>query len=165
MTIPANVKDQLQKLRVARLAQGLSQELLASKLEISQSTVAQWESGRVCPKPQQQVRIVAWLKEVSAVLGPEIAKQIEAKEHCMQLKNLLNLLEFHLRYFKNEHPEVRETYRREFDVYDMGYLTSLIEMLFDEGKFQRWKIFTTHRFRGFRRKERAPKRKDRSESS
>lgn len=166
MTIPTDVKEQLQKLGTARVAQRLSQELLASILGISQSTVAHWEAGRVCPKPQQQERIVAWLKEVEEKGPiPSLGKWGEARERCNQLKNVLNILEFHLRYFQNETPEAREAYSRELDVYDVGYLTSLMEMLFDEGKFQRWKVFTTHRFGGFRRKERGRKGKDKGESS
>lgn len=161
-----SIKNHLENLRTVRLSQGLSQSELASRLGVSQSAISCWEHGRkVPPKPEHQERIRAWLNEVSAGLLPEIAKQIEAREHCEQLKNLLNILEFHLRYFQNETPEVRKAYRRVLDVYDVGYLTSLMEMLFDEGKFQRWKVFTTHRFRGFRRKERAPKGEDKGESS
>jgi len=166
MAIPSDVKEQLQKLRTARVAQGLSQELLASIFGISQSTVSTWEACRVCPKPQQQHRIIAWLKEVEGKgLTPSLGEWVEASERCNQLKHLLNLLEFHLRYFQNETPEAREAYRREINVYDVGYLTSLMEMLFDEAKFQRWKVFTTHRFSEFRGRERGRKGKDKGESS
>lgn len=81
---------------------------------------------------------------------PDLEKGRGAVERSEQLKNLLILLELHLQYFRDGLPEAREIYRREVDVYDVGYLTSLLEMLYDEDKFRRWKIFTTHRFGGFK---------------
>lgn len=153
-----------EKLKAARLKQGLSQEQVARILGIARPTVTRWEDGTIAnPKPQHQQRISWWLQAVEVKpRGVDTLK--EAQEHCGHLKHLLNLLEFHLRYFQNETPEAREAYRRELDVYDVGYLTSLLEMLFDEGRFQRWKVFTTHRFGGLRRKERARKGKDKGES-
>lgn len=161
--IPINIREQLQKLKAARLNEGLSQSQLATILGVGRSTLTYWEEERKCPKPEQQQRISIWLKQIEVKL-PQIDALKEATERCEQLKRLLNLLEFHLRYFQNELPEAREAYRRELNVYDVGYLTSLMEMLLDEGKFQRWKVFTTHRFGGFRRKEHARKEKDKGKS-
>lgn len=155
--------EQLERLKATRLSQGLSQEALAAILKVGQTTLSCWERGTVSPKPEHQDRIDFWLRAVETKThGVDTLK--EAQDHCQQLKHLLNLLEFHLRYFQNDSPEARDAYRRELDVYDVGYLTSLMEMLFDEGKFQRWKVFTTHRFEGFRRKERGRKGKDKGES-
>lgn len=156
------IQKQLQKLRAARLSQGLSQSELASLLGICQGTLSLWEHGKCPPTPEHQERICAWLQQVEEPTKVDALR--EALEHCEQLKHLLNLLEFHLRYFQNGLPEAREAYRRELNVYDVGYLTSLVEMLLDEGKFQRWKVFTTHRFGGFRRKEHARKGKDKGKS-
>lgn len=162
--IPINVQEQLAKLKGAREALGLTQRLLAAILGVGQHTVSDWETGLKCPNPEHEKSISAWLQEVAAKEPlPHLEKRKEATEQCEQLKHLLNLLEFHLRYFQNGLPEAREVYRREFDVYDVGYLTSLLEMLFDEGKFQRWKVFSTHRFGGFRRKQHGGKGKDKGE--
>lgn len=153
----------VQKLKAARLSERLSQVELALILGIPRATLSHWEIGRRFPTVEHQQRISSWLEQVE--LKPvQIDALREALEHCEQLKHLLNLLEFHLRYFQNELPEARETYRRELNVYDVGYLTSLLEMLFDEGKFQRWKVFTTHHFGGFRRKAHARKEKDKGKS-
>ncbi|MCL0041418.1 helix-turn-helix domain-containing protein [Dehalococcoidia bacterium] len=157
--IPPQIREQLQQLKAKRLSEGLSQSQLGNILGAGRTTVQGWENIRKCPKPDHMQRILVWLQQVEGK-----ARQREASEHCEQLKRLLNLLEFHLRYFQNELPEARETYRQELNVYDVGYLTSLLEMLFDEGKFQRWKAFTTHQFGGFRRKEHGRKGKDKGES-
>ncbi len=155
--------EQLEKLRAARMSQGLSQSELAATLGVNQCTISTWEQGEATPKLKYQQRISTWLQEVAGKPA-EIDTLKDSLERTDQLKHLLNLLEFHLRYFRNETPEAREAYRSELNVYDVGYITSLLEMLFDEGKFQRWKVFTTHRFGGFRRKEHVRKGKDKGES-
>jgi len=162
--IPMDICQQMQKLKQTREALGLSHRLLAGILGVGHSTISYWETGRKCPNDKHQKLISAWLQEVERKEAlPDLGRRREATERCDQLKHLLNLLEFHLRYFQDGLPETREVYRQELDVYDVGYLTSLLEMLFDEGKFQRWKVFTTHRFGGFRGKQHGRKGKDKGE--
>ncbi len=162
-TISPDIRQKLQKIKPARVSLGLTQDMLGRILGATQSTIALWETERSLPKPEHLERIDLWLR--AEELKPHaVDTQKEIREHCQQLKHLLNLLEFHLRYFQNEKLEAREAYRQELDVYDVGYLTSLLEMLFDETKFQHWKVFTTHQFEGFRRRKHGRKGEDKSES-
>jgi prephenate dehydratase len=57
-----------QHLRAARLAVGLSQQALADRLGVSQSTVALWETGKTAPRRAILPRLAALLK-----LGPSAA--------------------------------------------------------------------------------------------
>lgn len=54
-----------QHLRAARIAVGLSQQALADRLGVSQSTVALWETGKTAPRRAIMPRVAALLK-----LGP-----------------------------------------------------------------------------------------------
>lgn len=160
-SIPAEIQEDLQKVKVLRQRRGLTTRKLGTILGTACSSISNWESGATCPTPENLARIRMWLQQAELSEAPRrLEIHREAKERSEQLKHLLNMLEFHLRYFQDGLAEARDTYRRELDVYDVGYLTSMLEMLFDEDKFQRWKVFTTHRFGGFRRKRDGGKGKD-----
>lgn len=47
----------MNKLKEVREQNGISQETLASKLNVSQKTVSSWEVGRTSPKPSQMQHI------------------------------------------------------------------------------------------------------------
>lgn len=76
----------------------------------------------------------------------------EAKRRTERLKSVLNILAEELAWFRDNSKEARETFRREMDPFDTGYLSSFLTMLHDEGKFQRWLEMTTHQFNHFKKK-------------
>ena len=67
-------------------------------------------------------------------------------------KHLLILLEDELRVFRDGTKPARDVFREELDPDDVGYISSLLNMLGDEAKFARWVRLTTNRFNFFRRK-------------
>lgn len=80
---------------------------------------------------------------------PRIA---EARTRTDRLRALLILLHEELAWFRDGPEEVRSVLRFDLDSFDMGYLSSLLAMLPDEGKFRRWLTVTTNRFASFQRK-------------
>ena len=85
--------------------------------------------------------------------GKGIPPSQEALAQVEQLKATLNLLAKQLSFFRDGPREVRAVYRREMKLHNVGYLSSLLGMLADECKFQRWKLFTSIIFRPFRAKK------------
>ncbi|MBI3952931.1 MAG: hypothetical protein HY330_00280 [Chloroflexi bacterium] len=162
----------LEELRRYAAEHQLSRRELAARLGVPYSTVKGWLGPR--PKARlltaSEQRIQALLGGAvplleAAPLGEERAPaarataanarlQAEAKRRAAKLKLLLVLLEDELRWFRDGHPDGRAAYRATLDPYDIGYLSSLLSMLTDEEKFQRWRVLTTHRFRSFRKRAR-----------
>ena len=76
----------------------------------------------------------------------------EATRRSERLKALLTILAEELAWFRDGPREVREVYRSELDQFDVGYVSSLLTMLFAEDKFRRWLEVTTNRFNYFKSK-------------
>lgn len=76
----------------------------------------------------------------------------EARMRAERLKALLRLLYEELAWFRDGPEAVRSVLRSDLDPFDLGYLSSLLAMLPDEGKFLRWLTVTTNRFGSFQRK-------------
>lgn len=76
----------------------------------------------------------------------------EARTRTERLRALLILLHEELAWFRDGPEEVRSIMRSDLDSFDLGYLSSLLAMLPDEGKFKRWLTVTTNRFGSFQRK-------------
>jgi len=75
----------------------------------------------------------------------------EAQRKTEKLKHLLLFLEEELRWFRDSPKEARDIFRKELDLSDIGYISSLLTMLGDEDKFKRWLTLTSNRFNFFRR--------------
>jgi transcriptional regulator with XRE-family HTH domain len=78
----------------------------------------------------------------------------EAQQRIVKVKYFLLLLEYELRWFRDGSKEGREIFQKTLDPSDIGYISSLLTMLGDEGKFRRWITLTTNRFNFFKKKER-----------
>ncbi len=147
---------------------------LARQLAIPRSTVAQWfrkEKTRTLPSRQHLEKVSSYLDglegspDEAPVAGEDAAAntklrrhrpdpfrqahQPAAQERAEKIKLLLILLESELRWFKDGSPEVRDTFRKRLDQYDVGYIASLLTMMGNEASFQRWLALTTNRFRFF----------------
>ncbi len=159
----------LEQLRSYAAEHQLSRQELAARLEVPYNTVKHWLGPRPGAKLNRasEQRLQALLggtlplmkaaprgEQVLAAKGAQVDARLgaEAKRRAQKLKLLLLLLEDELRWFRDGRPESRAAYRADLDAYDIGYVSSLLSMLTDEEKFQRWKALTTHRFRSFRRR-------------
>lgn len=132
---------------------GISRKELANRLGIPYSTIKKWfQHGKGARKPSEanltKIRTFLESKEM-----PEVYRQIEEARHRTEkIKYLLLLLEDELRWFRDGTTDAREILRRELDASDIGYISSLLTMLTEEDKFDRWLTLTTTRFQSFRRK-------------
>ncbi len=97
--------------------------------------------------------VVQRLADELRIPTPKSAPRIsEARTRTKRLKALLILLHEELAWFRDGSEEVRSVLRSDLDPFDLGYLSSLLAMLPDEGKFRRWLTVTTNRFASFQRK-------------
>lgn len=80
---------------------------------------------------------------------PAAALVNEARRQVRDVRILLVLLSDHLSWFRDVPAEIRDVYRAELDQFDVGYVASLMTMLFAEDKFERWREATTNRFGRF----------------
>jgi transcriptional regulator with XRE-family HTH domain len=133
--------------------QGLSRRELAGKLDIPYNTVKKWLAvgkSRRNPSKEHADRIKVLLESEEK---PELYRQIEeARRRTEKIKYLLLLLEDELRWFRDGNPDAREMFRKELDTSDIGYISSLLTMLSEEDKFQRWLALTTTQFQSFKRR-------------
>jgi len=134
-------------------ARGLSRRELADKLDIPYSTVKKWFTkgkSKRNPSKEHLNGIKVFLENEER---PEVYRQLEETKHrAEKIKYLLLLLEDELRWFRDGNTDAREVFRKELDASDIGYISSLLTMLSDEDKFNRWLTLTTMRFQSFRRK-------------
>jgi transcriptional regulator with XRE-family HTH domain len=76
----------------------------------------------------------------------------ETRRKTEKIKYLLILLEEELRWFRDGSDRSRKILRDELDLNDVGYVSSLLTMLGDEGRFKRWLALTTNRFNFFKKR-------------
>ena len=76
-----------------------------------------------------------------------------AQRSARKVRHLLLLLEDELRAFRDGSGAARDVFRNELDAGDVGYISSLLNMLGDENKFARWLKLTTNQFNYFKRKK------------
>lgn len=127
----------------------LSRTKLSEKLGIPYGTLKKWffkSKNARRPSADSIEKIKVLLKDI------EKPETIEATRRAEKIKYLLLLLEDELRWFRDSSPDAREIYRMELDSYDIGYISSLLTMLTEEGKFKRWLALTTAQFHSFKRR-------------
>lgn len=146
----------------------LTRAELAQKLGIPVTTVKHWfglSEHRTDPSPAIQERIKTLVDQSSSrvVQAPTNGEaeqkrralrigESEALHRARKIRMLLILLEDELRWFQpDERRSDREVFREQLNAFDIGYISSLLSMLTEEEKYQRWKAFTSYRFKEFRR--------------
>ena len=83
---------------------------------------------------------------------PEVYAQIEeARNRTSKVRHLLILLEDELGWFRDGDAGARDEFRKGLDASDIGYISSLLTMITDEDKFQRWLALSNARFNYFRK--------------
>ena len=134
---------------------GLSNRKLAEEIGVPYDTLNKWWffTQRKDARKPSELHIERVSEFLESKERPEIYSQIEeAKRRTEKIKYLLLLLEDELRWFRDNNPRAREEFRKQLDASDIGYISSLLTMLTEEGRFKRWLALTTARFQSFKRR-------------
>jgi transcriptional regulator with XRE-family HTH domain len=130
---------------------GISRRELANRVETPYSTVKHWfQQGRSARKPSEAnlTKIKAFL-ESKEIIGA-YQQVTESRRRVEKVKYLLLLLEDELRWFRDNSRDAREIFRKELNASDVGYISSLLTMIREEDKFERWLALTTIQFQSFK---------------
>ena len=132
---------------------GILRRDLADRLGIPHNTLRGWfkeGKSRSNPSTANLTRIRSFLATRES---PEIYLESgNAKRRAEKIKYILLLLEDELRWFRDATSDAREVFRNDLNPNDIGYISSLLTMLTDEDRFQRWLKFTTTHFQSFRKR-------------
>ena len=170
--------DEINELAVRR---GLSRIDLAHLSGVPYSTLREWfleEPRRRTPSRASVSKLKAFLRSqqdgdsvpdqkptgtiidkpaLKAGIGDLPQKTVDIQDiirKAEKVKRILLLLEDELRWFRDGDEFCRKIFRDNVDPDDAGYLSSLLIMLGDEGKFERWSALTTNRFNYFKKRKR-----------
>jgi hypothetical protein len=148
-------KQLLGQLNAYAREHNLSNRQLAEEVGAPYETLRKWwvfSRGKEAHKPSD-VHLSAIKEFLEAKSKPEVYVQIkEARHRIEKIKYLLLLLEDELRWFRDNESGARDEFRKELDASDIGYISSLLTMLTEEDKFNRWLALTTTRFQSFKKK-------------
>jgi hypothetical protein len=134
--------------------ENLTARSLADRLNIPYNTTQKWSifcQGTSARNPSE-----AHLGKIKEFLPlkheTETNDQIkEAKHRVQKITYLLLLLEDQLDWFRNSDEKIRDEFRKALNVSDIGYISSLLTMLTEENKFQRWLTLSSNRFQYLRK--------------
>jgi hypothetical protein len=133
----------------------LSNRQLAEEVGAPYDTLRKWwvfSRGKGARRPAD-AHLNAVKEFLEAKSAPEVFAQIkEARRRIEKIKYLLLLLEDELSWFRNNERRARDEFRKELDASDIGYISSLLTMLTEEDKFNRWLALTTTRFQSFKKR-------------
>lgn len=149
------IKQCLEEIENFRLKQGISKREIAEMVGVPYNTFEKWyEGGKSRREPS--LRYVRKIKKFLQLLkeNKTISRSLfhEAKRRTDKIKCLLLFLEEELAWFRDGEKESRDVLRENLDFDDVGYISSLLTMIGDEEKFQRWRALTTNRFGYFRKR-------------
>lgn len=154
-TLEQRAQQVLSRLSAYAKEHDLYNRKLAEEIGIPYSTLCKWRfftQGKDAHKPSE-LHIERVSEFLESKERPEIYSQIEEARHRTEkIRYLLLLLEDELRWFRDYSPRAREEFRKELDASDIGYIASLLTMLTEEDRFQRWLALTTTRFQCFKRR-------------
>ncbi len=132
----------------------LSTRSLTEKLGIPYDTTRKWWGfcqGASARKPSE-IHLSRIKEFLTAEEKPEVYAQIEeARNRASKVRHLLILLEDELGWFRDGDAGARDEFRKGLDASDIGYISSLLTMITDEDKFQRWLALSNARFNYFRK--------------
>jgi len=143
----------LSELRNYAEVHNIANRQLASKLNIPYDTLRKWhfftlKKDRCNPSESHMNTIREFLESIHK--PDDRGKIEEAKRRTEKIKYILLLLEDELRWFRDNSATARVVFRQKLNESDIGYISSLMSMLTDEEKFERWLALTTIRFGFFR---------------
>jgi transcriptional regulator with XRE-family HTH domain len=148
-----NVESLLSRLDARAKELGISRKELGNKLGIPHNTFRGWfyrGQSRKRPSKDNLDKVRAFLDTPD---GTEVSRLFEdGIRRAEKVKYLLLLLEDELQWFRDGNRYARNVFRKNLDANDIGYISSLLTMLTDEDRFNRWLALTTTEFRHFRRR-------------
>ncbi len=154
-TLEERARQMLSRLSTYAKENNLSNRKLAEEIGVPYNTLTKWwffRQDKSARKPSE-LHIERVREFLESKKAPEIYQHIqEARRRTEKIKFLLLLLEDELRWFRDNNPRARGEFRKELDASDIGYISSLLTMLTEEDKFQRWLALTTLRFQSFKRR-------------
>lgn len=121
---------------------------LADEIGWDDSLLDHFQSKKV--PPHLVVRRIAETAGLVQVRSGADAADVQRR--VQRLRWLLLLLEDDLGWFRDATQAERRAVREELDQQDVGYIASLMTMLGDEERFQRWLSLTTNRFNFLKRR-------------
>jgi transcriptional regulator with XRE-family HTH domain len=154
-TLEVKAKEMLSRLDAFAKEHNLSNRKLAEEISVPYGTLQKWwfftqSKGARKPSESHIEKIREFLESRET---PEVYQHVqEARRRTEKIRYLLLLLEDELRWFRDNNPRAREEFRKELDASDIGYISSLLTMLTEEGRFKRWLALTTTRFQSFKRR-------------
>lgn len=154
-TLEERAQQVLSRLSAYAKEHDLPNRKLAEEIGIPCDTLNKWWffTQRKDARKPSELHIERIREFLESKETPEIYSQIEEARHRTEkIKYLLLLLEDELRWFRDNNPRAREEFRKELDASDIGYISSLLTMLTEEGRFNRWLALTTTRFQSFKRR-------------
>lgn len=131
-----------------RAKRNLSVERLAVEWGVPKTTLNQWTKG-MPPRLHRHRKLLAEkLPEVFE--GDERWRGVD--EDIELIRSILIFLHRQLDRFANGTKEMRDRFRSKIGpLTDLGYVSSLLTAMADEGVFERFKRFTTTQFSGLRK--------------
>jgi len=147
------IEELLERLVDYGKTNSLSKREIAERLGIPYNTFRRWFSSgqnRCLPSRDYIERIRRFLDWEGQDSDETF---LDAKRRAEKVKYLLLLLADELEWFSTGSKERRDVFRLILDAADVGYLSSLLAMMFDEDKFNRWRVFTSNRFNYFQQRK------------
>lgn len=154
-TSEEKARDLLSRLSAYAKEHGFADRKLAEEMGVPYDTLRKWwffsqSKDANMPSERYVERIGEFLESKES---PELYKRVlEARHRAGKIKLILLLLEDELRWFRDDNSRMRDEFRKELDAFDIGYISSLLTMLTEEEKFQRWLALTTTCFNSFKGK-------------
>jgi len=144
------IKDALAKW-FANQKQWATRKQFANSIGIPYSTLKKYFSGTHFPSGRNLQKLYTatnldCFKQKSKVNQKSINKEAISKAEV--IKRLLFILNEELEYFKNGKAEERDLLRNILSGPDVGYITALLDSIFEEERFKDWLIMNTYKFSG-----------------
>jgi len=139
---PETMDKMLEDIDHYAFLKNLTRKEMADKLNIPLGTFKKWFlKGKDRREPT-----ISHIKTIR-----EFFDILEAEKRAEKIRLLLILVNEELTWFREGSRGKRDCFRRAIDQGDAGYVSSLLIMLGEEDKFERWSALTTHRYKSFKK--------------
>jgi len=137
----------------ANQKQWTTRKQFANSIGIPYSTLKKYFSGVHFPSGKNLQKLynatnLNCFKQKSKTQSDQKSINKEAINKSEIVKRLLFILNEELEYFKNGKTEERDLLRNILSGHDVGYITALLDSIFDEERFKNWLIMNTYKFSG-----------------
>jgi len=140
--------NQIEQIRKYMDNNRITKSKMAKLLGMPSTTFRDLLKGVKKPKSATEQKISDFFEQPQSV--KKTSDDISNTERIERVKHILLLLEIELRHFIKDE-EARKLLREKINFADIGYLSSLLNMLSEEGMFKRWKSLTSNEFNFLRK--------------